>query len=50
MSFEHFQVAAPDGRKLFSIEKLFHYQGDRIVVLAENGRGKTQLIKRCAAR
>lgn len=45
MSFDHYQVATPDGRKLFSIEKLFHYQGDRIVVLAENGRGKTQLIK-----
>ncbi len=45
MSFENFVVTTPDDRKLFSIEKLFHYQGDRIVVLAENGRGKTQFIK-----
>lgn len=45
MSFDKFVVTTPDEKKLFSIEKLFHYQGDRIVVLAENGRGKTQFIK-----
>jgi len=46
MSFEDVTVSAPNGDKLFSIQKELIYAGDRIVVLAENGAGKTQLIKK----
>lgn len=46
MSFEDVTVCAPNGDKLFSIEKELINAGDRIVVLAENGAGKTQLIKK----
>lgn len=46
MSFEDVTVSAPNGDKLFNIQKELIYAGDRIVVLAENGAGKTQLIKK----
>ncbi|MAN77171.1 ATP-binding cassette domain-containing protein [Pelagibacterium flavum] len=45
VSIEELTVAAPDGRKLFSIPKLHIFQGDRIVVLGRNGTGKTSLVR-----
>ena len=38
-------VQAPDGRRLFAIQKLEVAQGDRIVVLGRNGAGKSQLVR-----
>ncbi|WP_417581732.1 ATP-binding cassette domain-containing protein [Pelagibacterium sp.] len=45
MAIEGLTVAAPDGRKLFSIPKLHIFQGDRIVLLGRNGTGKTSLVR-----
>ena len=39
------QVATPDGRPLFRTGKLSVLQGDRIVLLGQNGVGKSQLVK-----
>ena len=38
-------VTTPTGQKLFRIDKLHIFQGDRIVLLGRNGAGKTQLIR-----
>lgn len=38
-------VATPDGQPLFRIAKLDVRQGDRLVLLGQNGAGKTQLIR-----
>jgi len=45
MTFEDVTVSAPNGDKLFHIAKEMVYAGDRLVILAENGAGKTQFIK-----
>ncbi len=39
-------IETPDGRTLFSIERLQVKRGDRIVLLGENGTGKSMFIKR----
>jgi len=49
LAFENMAIATPDGRPLFSIEKLHIFQGDRIVLLGRNGAGKSQLVNRVAA-
>jgi len=46
LSFDDVTVDAPNGDKLFGIEKVLIHAGDRVVVLAENGAGKTQFIKK----
>lgn len=38
-------VAAPDGRRLFRVEKLDIFQQDRVVLLGRNGVGKTMLVQ-----
>jgi len=38
-------VAAPDGRHLFRLPKLWIEPGDRVVLLGENGAGKTQMVR-----
>jgi len=38
-------VRAPDNRALFKIDKLTVHQGDRIVLLGENGSGKSVFIR-----
>jgi ATPase subunit of ABC transporter with duplicated ATPase domains len=38
-------VQAPDGRKLFHIDKLDVFQSDRIVLLGHNGVGKSQFVQ-----
>lgn len=48
LAFENTQVATPDGRPLFSIDKLHVFQGDRIVLLGRNGTGKSQLMRKVA--
>ncbi len=45
MGFENVPIATPDGRPLFSIEKLHIFQGDRIVLLGRNGTGKSQFMR-----
>lgn len=49
LAFENMAIATPDGRPLFSIEKLHIFQGDRVVLLGRNGAGKSQLVNRVAA-
>ncbi|MEJ0016915.1 MAG: ATP-binding cassette domain-containing protein [Acetobacteraceae bacterium] len=39
-------VVAPDGRRLFRIEKLDVFQQDRLVLLGRNGVGKSQFVQR----
>ncbi len=39
------EVAAPDGRRLFRVEKLDIFQQDRVVLLGRNGVGKTMLVR-----
>jgi len=46
LSFENAEVSAPNGDRLFGIEKVLIHAGDRVVILAENGAGKSQLIKK----
>jgi len=45
LAIENVDVATPDGRKLFRIDKLHIFQGDRVVLLGKNGSGKTQLVR-----
>lgn len=42
---ENLSVVTPDDRALFHIEKLDVFQGDRIVILARNGLGKSTLVR-----
>ncbi|KKC38731.1 ABC transporter [Devosia epidermidihirudinis] len=44
LAMENVDVTTPAGDKLFRIEKLHIFQGDRIVVLGRNGTGKSQLM------
>lgn len=44
LAIENFDVTTPDGRKLFRIDKLHIFQGDRVVLLGRNGTGKSQLM------
>lgn len=44
LSIEKVDVTTPTGEKLFRIEKLHIFQGDRVVILGRNGAGKSQLI------
>lgn len=45
VSLENVTVRAPDGRNLFAIQKLDIAQRDRIVLLGQNGAGKSQLVR-----
>ncbi|MDV3250857.1 ATP-binding cassette domain-containing protein [Devosia sp. BK] len=49
LAFENMAIETPDGRPLFSIDKLHIFQGDRVVLLGRNGAGKSQLVNRVAA-
>jgi ATPase subunit of ABC transporter with duplicated ATPase domains len=44
LAVEDVDVTTPDGTKLFRINKLHIFQGDRIVILGKNGAGKSQFI------
>ncbi len=44
VALEDVEVATPDGRVLFKTGKVWINRGDRIVVLGQNGTGKTRLI------
>jgi ATPase subunit of ABC transporter with duplicated ATPase domains len=44
MSLEDVSVTKPNGEELFHIDKELIYTGDRIVILAQNGAGKTQFV------
>jgi len=44
IAFEDAQISTPDGRDLFKTGKIWINRGDRIVVLGQNGTGKTQFI------
>jgi ATPase subunit of ABC transporter with duplicated ATPase domains len=44
LSFAKTVVSAPDGTRLFAIDKLDVFQGDRIVLLGRNGVGKSQMV------
>jgi ATPase subunit of ABC transporter with duplicated ATPase domains len=39
------QIAAPDGRPLFRTGQKWVEKGDRVVLLGQNGAGKTQLVR-----
>lgn len=45
MGFENLPVSTPDGKPLFTVEKLHIFQGDRIVLLGRNGTGKSQFMR-----
>ena len=45
LGIENIDIATPDDRMLFRIDKLHVFQGDRIVLLGRNGTGKTQLVR-----
>ena len=45
LSLEKLPVEAPDGSRLFYVEKLSVAQGDRIVLLGPNGAGKSRLVE-----
>ncbi len=45
LRLENVDVATPDGRLLFHINRLMVHRGDRVVLLGENGSGKTTLIR-----
>ncbi|MBD8064535.1 ABC-F family ATP-binding cassette domain-containing protein [Devosia sp. PTR5] len=44
LSFAKVEVATPDGRMLFVIDRLRLFQGERMVVLGRNGAGKSRLM------
>ncbi|MFT6022953.1 MAG: ATPase subunit of ABC transporter with duplicated ATPase domains [Ascidiaceihabitans sp.] len=45
ITLDDVEVKTPDGRLLYKTGQKWILQGDRIVVLGENGTGKTQLIQ-----
>jgi len=45
VTLENVAVTTPDNAPLFHIDKLFVFQGDRIVLLGPNGAGKSQFIR-----
>lgn len=45
VALEDVAVTSPDGAPLFRTGRLKIFQGDRIVVLGENGVGKSQLVR-----
>ncbi|MBZ6077004.1 ATP-binding cassette domain-containing protein [Microvirga sp. WGZ8] len=45
ISLQNVVVCKPDGEKLFEIPKLEVEQGDRIVLLGQNGAGKSQFVR-----
>ncbi|MET3925288.1 ATP-binding cassette domain-containing protein [Devosia sp. 2618] len=44
LAIENVDVTTPVGDKLFRVEKLHVFQGDRLVILGRNGTGKSQFI------
>ncbi|WP_332690871.1 ABC-F family ATP-binding cassette domain-containing protein [Devosia sp.] len=44
LAIENLEVTSPPGDKLFRIDKLHIFQGDRLVILGRNGTGKSQFI------
>ena len=44
LAIEAVDVTSPVGDKLFHIDKLHVFQGDRLVILGRNGTGKSQFI------
>jgi ATPase subunit of ABC transporter with duplicated ATPase domains len=44
LAIENLEVSSPSGEKLFRIDKLHLFQGDRVVILGRNGVGKSQVI------
>ncbi|HEV2366235.1 MAG TPA: ABC-F family ATP-binding cassette domain-containing protein [Caulobacteraceae bacterium] len=49
LRIEGLTLAAPDGRRLFSVDRLALSPGDRIALLGSNGAGKTTLLGAIAA-
>jgi ATPase subunit of ABC transporter with duplicated ATPase domains len=45
LALERVDVSAPDGRRLFHIGKLDVFQRDRLVLLGNNGVGKSQFVR-----
>ncbi|MGE0109768.1 MAG: ABC-F family ATP-binding cassette domain-containing protein [Bdellovibrionales bacterium] len=45
LSLKDMIIRAPDNRALFKIDALILFQGDRLVVLGENGSGKSVFIR-----
>jgi len=44
VAIEDLEVQSPVGAKLFRIDKLHIFQGDRLVILGRNGTGKSQFM------
>ena len=44
VALEKVTVTTPGGEKLFAIDKLHIFQGDRLVILGRNGTGKSQFM------
>lgn len=44
VAIENVDVTTPSGDKLFRIDKLHIFQGDRLVILGRNGTGKSQFM------
>jgi ATPase subunit of ABC transporter with duplicated ATPase domains len=44
LAIENLTVTTPDGHKLFGVDKLHLFQGDRAVILGANGTGKSQFM------
>ncbi|MBU1335085.1 MAG: ATP-binding cassette domain-containing protein [Alphaproteobacteria bacterium] len=44
LAIENLDVTSPPGDKLFRLDKLHIFQGDRLVILGRNGTGKSQFV------
>jgi len=44
LAFDNVTVSTPPGEKLFGVDKLHIFQGDRLVILGRNGTGKSQFM------